>query len=778
MTLSLEEQARLTAGATMWTTGAVPELGLREVAMADGPMGVASGRIDERDVSILTPAPVSLGASWDLDLLERVGALVGNDAIGRGVDALLAPNVNLARSPNAGRAFEYYSEDPLLAGLCGAAWTRGIQSTGTGAVAKHFVCNDSETERDTLNAVIDERTLRQVYLLPFELCCEAGCGGIMTAYNRVNGDWCAEASEPLRIVREEWRYDGVLMSDFFATHSTAPTLNAGLDLEMPGPARFLGAKAADAVASGEVPAERLADAADRVMRFARRFGGAKTPADLDADDMLTEAAAAGMVLLRNDGLLPLASDLATIAVIGPNATAPCYQGGTFARIAVTPDAPTPLQALETAFAGRATILHEPGVDPQPRLPSLPVAPMVDLGDGCSDGMTVEYFAGHDIAAEPLTRETRATNSLVWFHGVHEQARFNEAGAVRARGWYVAAASGLHRFYVGATGPVSLSVDGVPIVVRQEQPAASDIMGVLKAGDAAHADLALEAGQRVAVDVVFRFAPARAQGLWYGVRAPDTPDAMLARAVEAARKADAVVLMLGETADASVESKDRADTRLDSGQLRLAAAVLAANPRTAIVVNVGHAFDANFATDAAALLVAWYPGQAFGTALTDVLLGTREPGGRLPVTLAREEADYPAFDLKPAPGGDLAYNERLLLGYRGLRARGTAALFPFGAGQGYTTFALGQPRVEGGLIHVPVTNTGARMGAEVVQAYLVDSPFALVGHARITLAPGESGEVALRPHQHILRDIAAQDGIAIRIGRSAEDEAFIVDFPAA
>lgn len=775
MTLSLEEQARLTAGATMWTTGAVPEQALREVAMADGPMGVASGKIDERDVSILTPAPVSLGASWDCDLLARVGALVGNDAIARGVDALLAPNVNLARSPNAGRAFEYYSEDPLLAGLCGAAWTRGLQSTGTGAVAKHFVCNDSETERDTMNAVIDDETLRQVYLLPFEMACEAGCGGIMTAYNRVNGDWCAEAAHALSIVRAEWQYDGVLMSDFFATHSTAATLNAGLDLEMPGPARFLGAKAADAVAAGEVSADRVADAAERVMRFARRFGGEKTPADLDADALLTEAAAAGMVLLRNDGLLPLAADLPTIAVIGPNATAPCYQGGTFARIAVTPDAPTPLAAIEAEFATRARIVHEPGVDPQPRLPSMPVAPTLDLGDGCTEGMTVEYFAGHDLAAEPLTRETRATNSLVWFHGVHEQTRFNEAGAVRARGWYTAPASGLHRFYVGATGPVSLSVDGVEIVARAEQPAASDIMGVLKAGDAAHADVALQAGQRVAVEVVFRFAPARAQGLWYGVRAPDTPDAMLARAVDAARDADAVVLMLGETADASVESKDRADTRLDPGQLRLAAAVMAANPRTAIVVNVGHAFDANFARDAAALLVAWYPGQAFGTALADVLSGKREPGGRLPVTLARDEADYPAFALKPAANGDLAYSEGLLTGYRGFRAKGIAALHPFGAGQGYTTFALGEPRVEGGAISLTVTNTGTRSGSEVVQAYLATSPFALVAHARVTLAPGESAEVSLHPDSRVLRSMAGAERLTILVGRSAEDVPFSVEF---
>lgn len=776
MTLSLADAARLTAGATMWTTGAVPEQNARSLMLADGPMGVASGRVDERDVSILTPAPVAQGASWDLDLVEQMGKLVGNDAITMGVDALLAPNVNMARSPLAGRAFEYYSEDPLLTGLCGAAWVRGIQSTGTAAVAKHFVCNDSETQRDTMNAVITDEALRQVYLLPFELACEAGCGGIMTAYNRINGDWCAEAAGPLSIVRDEWAYGGVLMSDFFATHSTAATLNAGLDLEMPGPARFLGARAAEAAAAGDVSEARIADAAERVIRFNQRFGGDKTPAALDTEELLTAGAAAGFVLLRNDGLLPLSSTLKTIAVIGPNATAPCYQGGTFARIAVTPDALTPLQAIEAALGDTYTIVHEPGVDPQPRLPSLPVTPARDLGDGCSTGMTLEYFAGHDFTAEPLSRETRATNSLVWFHGVHEQGRFNETGAVRASGWYTATADGPHRFYAGATAPVVLKVDGTEIVRRDIQPPASDIMGVLKAGDADSDTVTLQAGQRVLVEAELRYAPARVQGLWFGVRAPDTPDAMMARAVAAAAQADAVILMLGETADASVESKDRADTRLDPAQIALADAVRAANPRTAMVVNVGHAFDANFGVEAAALMVAWYPGQNFGIALADVLTGRREPGGRLPMTLAASEADYPAFDLTPAASGDLVYDDGVLVGYRGLRDKGIKPLFAMGAGQGYSTFEWAKPRVEGGVVLLDVTNTGDRAGSDVVQVYLADSPYALVGFAKVHLAAGETVTARIEPSAHILRAVGGTGAVGLVIGRTAEDRAFTVDLP--
>ena len=306
-----DEQATLTAGAAMWRTAAIQESGVPACTMADGPMGVASGRVDERDVSLLTPCPTALGASWDVALVARIGALVGGDAVRRGVDLILAPNINLARSPLAGRAFEYFSEDPWLTGLLGAAWIRGLQSTGTGAVAKHLVCNDSETDRDRMNAVVDERTLREVYLLPFELAAQAGCAGLLTAYNRINGDWCAESRHVITdICKQEWGFPGAFISDWFGTHSTIGSLAGGLDLEMPGPARFLGAKAAGAVASGAVEPARLRDAASRVAATARRFTGAKTPppSAAEADRLLLEASAAGFTLLKNDDkLLPLSA---------------------------------------------------------------------------------------------------------------------------------------------------------------------------------------------------------------------------------------------------------------------------------------------------------------------------------------------------------------------------------------------------------------------------------------------------------------------------------------
>jgi beta-glucosidase len=749
---TLDEQAALTAGAAMWATVAVPDAGIPTCTMADGPMGVASGRVDERDVSILTPCPTALGATWDEALVARVGALVGGDAVQRGIDLILAPNINLARSPLAGRAFEYFSEDPWLTGLLGAAWIRGLQSTGTGAIAKHLVCNDSETDRDRMNAVVDERTLREIYLLPFELAAAAGCAGLLTAYNRINGDWCAESRHVItEICKQEWHFPGAFISDWFGTHSTAGSLEGGLDLEMPGPARFLGAKSAAAVASGAIGQARLQDAAARVAATARRFTGEKTApiARAGAERLLLEASAAGFTLLKNDGdLLPLVPGRdAVIAVIGPNAASPCYQGGTFAKIAAKPDVVSPIDAIRARYGAHAKIVFEPGVDPQPRLPSMPVIPARDIGDGALRGMTIDYFAGQDFIAEPIASETRDTNSLVWFVGVHDLGVFTSAAAIRASGLYTATQTGSHHVYLGGTGAVRLLVDGVEVLRRDEEVAASDTMGKLKRGDADEGEIMLAAGQTVPIVVEFRYAPARVQGLWYGLRGPDSADAMLSRAVAAARAADAVILVVGETSDSSVESKDRTDTKLAAAQINLIEAVTAANPRTAIIANVGHAFDTSWDIRAAALMLTWYPGQEFGPALAAVLAGDLEPSGRLPVTIAAAEQDYPAFGLTPDPNGDLHYYEGVLLGYRGLHAKGIAPRHAFGAGFGYARFTLTEATLTGSMsagatASVTLRNISTVAGSEVVQVYRDAPELTLIGFTKIHLQPGESQRVVI------------------------------------
>jgi beta-glucosidase len=698
--------------------------------MADGPMGIASGRVDERDISVLSPCGHSLGASWDVDLVRRVGATVGNEARRLGVDALLAPNLNLPRSPLVGRAFEMYSEDPMLAGALGAAWIDGVATRGVGCVAKHLVCNDSETARDRMSAVIDDVALHEIYLRPFEMVAHRpGCIGFLAAYNRLNGRYCCEHRELLEdIVKKLWGFRGFTVSDWFGARDTLASALASLDLDMPGPDRVLGSKFAAAVAAGGVEEDRLVDAATRVAAGVSQVDQLPRPGEpLDPKSVaqtLTEASAAGFVLVRNsDHALPLVAGRARrIAIIGPNAVAPCYQGGTFAKVGLRPDARMPADAIRERFAASAEVRVEPGVDAAPRLPTMPVTPARDLGDGCSRGMTVEFIPGHEGSRAPVFAETRNTNSLTWFTEMPGVGGLDKPGMIRASGWYTPTLDGPHQFFVGGTGSVRLTVDGVERFARESEIKPSDIMGVLKAGDADSCSVTLKRDQPVLVVVEMRYQPARAQGLWYGVRAPTTADAMLARAVEAAQWADTVVLMVGETADAGVESKDRESTRLPPEQLALIETVCAVNSRVIAVVNAGHALDLSWDERVAALLMVWYPGERFAEALADVLAGTREPGGRLPVSIAAADDDYPVLSTQPDANGDVEYREGSYPGYLGLARAGRVPRYAFGFGLGYSDIDIESARVraaEGQAVYVDVDlrNSSQRTGKAVIQAYI-------------------------------------------------------------
>ncbi|WP_044559170.1 beta-glucosidase [Azospirillum sp. B4] len=742
--------APLTSGRDMWSTAELP--GIRSIKMADGPMGIASGRVDERDVAVLTPCGTALGASFDTDLVARVGAIVGGEARRLGVDAVLAPNLNLQRSPLCGRAFELFGEDPYLAGALGAAWIGGLQSQGVGSVAKHLVCNDSETDRDSMNAVVDDRALREVYLLPFEMAATAGCVGILAAYNRLNGHYCVEHRQLLTdIVKGDWRYPGFIVSDWFGGRDTVRSALAGLDLDMPGPDRVLGTKFAAAVAAGTVPGDRLADAAGRVAGAVRAIDGLPVgTAVADPDAVLTEAAAAGFVLLKNEGgLLPLApAAVRRVAIIGPNAASPCLQGGTFAKIAVRPDFVTPLHAIRARFGDAIEVVYEQGVAPEYRLPPLSVTPARDLGDGASRGMTVEFFVG-DGDGEPVFAETRDTNSLTWFVGLPGTDHLKQAGRIRASGWFVPERGGAHRVHLGGTGTLRLTVDGCEVFSGGGPVAPSDLMGMLKGGDSQSVVLDLAAGTPVLLSFELAYTPARAQGLWYGLAGPDLPAEMLERALAAAADADVVLLMVGETADAGVESKDRPGTSLPAAQVDLLHRLHGVNPNIVAICNVAHAFDLSWQDKVKGLMITWYPGEQYGPALAQVLAGDREPGGRLPLSIARQDGDYPAFSLKPETSGDVPYREGHLIGYKGMQAAGTAPLHAFGAGFGYTRFAVSDPCLAeaadgAAVVSARVRNIGPRSGKAVLQAYVAGSDGIrhLRGFVSIVVPVGEEVTVRL------------------------------------
>src|SRR5829696_4108703 len=356
--LSLEQKVRLLTGADFWSLYPEPAVGLRRMVLSDGPAGVRGELWDERDPSANVPSPTALAASWDEARVERLGRLLAAEARRKGVDVLLAPTVNLHRSPYGGRHFECFSEDPLLTARIGVAYVRGVQAAGVAATVKHFVANDSETQRMTLDARVGERALRELYLAPFEaIVCEGRVWSVMAAYNGVNGQSMTESPLLRDILHREWGFDGVVMSDWFATRTTAPSANAALDLVMPGPGPW-GDALTEAVRGGEVDEATIDDKVTRILRLASRVGaleGSSAGAAPGYDDAevaatLRRAAASGFVLARNEGAaLPLEGPaLARVAVVGPNAAAARTLGGGSATV-FPPYTVSPLEGLRAAL---------------------------------------------------------------------------------------------------------------------------------------------------------------------------------------------------------------------------------------------------------------------------------------------------------------------------------------------------------------------------------------------------------------------------------------------
>ncbi|MFZ3561775.1 beta-glucosidase family protein [Streptomyces sp. BH055] len=743
--------AALTAGETGWSTVAEPALGLRPLHLVDGPLGLVSPAFDERDTALLLPSGIALGATWDEGTVRTVAAAQASEARRRGYDAVYAPNLNLARTGLSGRTFEMLSEDPHLAGVLGAACVEGLQGQGVAAVPKHLVCNDTETARQTMSADIGEVALREVYLRPFELAVRAGAWGLMAAYNRLNGVPCTAHADLLAIVKDEWGFDGLVVSDYFALQDTLGPALAGLDLEMPGPAIHFGDRFAEAVARGDVPRERLDDAVERLLRLARRVGAVEgterqvaDPAAYvepdAAEEALVDAAAASFVLARNESdLLPLDTGaIRRLAVLGPNADRPCYQGATFGRIRPARDAITPLQALRERFGPHCEIAHERGVDTTPAA-SLGAFP-VTTPDG-RPGIRLEHVRG----GRTVLTEDRADSAFIWFGEVPGAGPTAEPGVLRLTAVLTPDIDGVWTLGAGGSGVTVLSVDGA-VVAERKAPAPQDVMGQVARAETATARVELRAGEPVTVMVEMTSQEgARVQALTVTCAPPARPGA-LERARRAAAGADAVVLVVGDELETSRESKDLEASELPVEQGALIDVVAAVNPRTVVVVNAGRPVHAPWADRLAAVLQGWFAGQGFGTALARVLAGDAEPGGRMPVTVPHGDADRSTHGERLDADLRRDYDAAEPTGYRHLARTGTRARFPFGSGRGYTTWRLGEAALHRSgarwAVRLDVANTGRRRGREVVQVYVRapgEPDLRLAGFAGVCLDAGASTE---------------------------------------
>ncbi|HUP74163.1 MAG TPA: glycoside hydrolase family 3 C-terminal domain-containing protein [Acidimicrobiales bacterium] len=728
--LTIDEKASLTHGRDLWSTHGVERVGIPTIVVTDGPNG-ARGPVDpERSsvASICVPCGSSLGATWDPLLIEQVGALIGGEARGKGCRVLLAPTVNMHRTPLAGRNFECYSEDPLLSGRLAAAFVRGAQAEGVATTVKHFVANDAEQERYVMSSVVDQRTLREIYLVPFELAVREGAAmGIMTAYNRVNGTWCSEHHELLRdILRDEWGFDGFVISDWFAAGSTEASARAGLDLEMPGPGRFFGPALADAVRADLVDERVLDDKVRNLLRVWQRIGAlgaavndsaADDHATVGADDaagpsLAHRAATDSMVLLKNEAALPLAGTaIGHLAVIGPNADRVHIMGGGSASLEPQ-HRTTPLAALRARMRDSMTITYEPGC-----VIDRSVAPL-------AAEMHVEFFGGPERRGEVVHRRDVDSGRITLFG--NPPGIENGAFSFRATATVRVADSGPHVLSLVQIGRARVLVDGRVVIDATSGPVPPRGTAFYGAGSQEQRiAVELQSGRSYEVVVEYASAPSQPlQGIIVGLR-PEHASDLVERAVEAARAADAVVLVVGTSGEWESEGFDRQSLHLPGVQDDLVRRVSAANPNCTVVVNAGSPIAMPWIDQVAAVLVCGLGGQEMAHALVDVLFGDCDPGGRLPTTYPRKLEDNPTRTNFPGEHGELRYGEGLFVGYRWYEAREIAPLFPFGHGLSYTTFVVGAPTASAttylpGIplqISVPVHNTGERRGAEVVQCYV-------------------------------------------------------------
>ncbi len=720
--LTLDEKCSLTAGANLWYLPPVERLGIPALKVSDGPSGVrGDSLIGRRSLSL--PCGMAIGATWNPALVTRLGEVLAAEAVSKGVHVLLGPTVCIPRTPLAGRTFESFSEDPVLTARLAVAYVKGVQGGGVGCCIKHFACNDQEHERMTISAEVDERALREIHLAAFEAAVgEAGVWSVMTAYNKVNGIYCGEQPDLITgILRGEWGFDGLVMSDWFGTHSTAPAALAGLDLEMPGPPAWFGPSLAAAVRDGLVE-EALVDGQVRhLLRLMSRLGilGANGKAghaeEREDDDPARRAvarrvAAEGTVLMVNNGLLPLPVDEHEyqVAVIGPNASQMAMGGGSSE---VTPHRRRSVAAALAERLPDATVTTEVGCRIDRGLPAIDLRLVNEV-------FRVEYFDRTDLSGSPVATGVAHSARVMWIGPPQPELTIGKC-SVRISGTFTPDVSGRWRLGLESAGRSVLRLDGAVVVDNTEPRRGEGFYGAGSEPVEAECDLDAGRSYELEVDLWPRADSSPILGARIGAARPDTGDEF-ERAVAAAGAADVAVVVVGSNSQWETEGRDRPDLSLPGRQRDLVEAVIAANPRTVVVVNAGSPVEMPWAGRAGAVLMTWYPGEEGADALADIVVGASEPSGRLPITFPNRIEDGPTGGSTrryPGEDGTVVYEEGVFVGYRHYETAGIAPLFPFGHGLSYGEIVYDEVTVTPERVSVRLHNTGERSGTEVVQVYL-------------------------------------------------------------
>ena len=771
---------------TGFTTQPLPRLGVPGMGMVDAGQGVRGGEGGTQGPATQFPSGVAMASSWDPLLVRRIGEAIGEEALNKGIGAqvLLGPAVNIQRSPLGGRNSEYFSEDPFLAGRLAVSYIQGMQSTGCAACVKHFAANNEEVDRFGVNVNVDERTLREIYLPAFEAATEEGhAWALMASYNRVGG-YYATANKYLLtdILKDDWGWDGLVMSDWGAVHETAGVIAAGNDLEMPGGTYLTHDKVARALQSGRITQAEIDDSVKRILRAVIRVGLLDGPRTLNHSQVNSpehqklafDAAGEGMVLLKNqNGLLPLnAATLKSIAVIGPGAKG--MQFGAQGSPSVQPFyAIQPLDGIKTRVGSGVTVRYAAGLISGTPVPASALNPV----GSTENGLQAEYFANRNLAGQPALTRVDPALQFDWSHDPPAAGVPRTNFSVRWTGMLTAQAAGHYALSLSGDDGYRLFLDGKQVIDHWFEGGTSTQT----------VDAYFVAGSRHSLRIEY-FQAGGDASLRFNWVLPG--HSSFAEATEAARQSDVAVVVV-TTAGTEGEGQDRPSMALPGDQDALIAAVVAANPKTLVVLNNGTPVLMPWLAQVLGLVEAWFPGDEGGHALASLLFGDVSPSGKLPTTLGARREDYPDFGHFPGVGGQVTYAEGIYVGYRAFDKRRIAPLFPFGYGLSYTAFQYGPLRLSRPVlspngavtVSVPVTNTGRREGAEVVELYVHDpapkiakAVRELKGFGKVDLLPGQTKTVTmtLKPRDLAYSDVPGRQWKAdagvydIQVGASSRD----------
>ncbi|MBV8437932.1 MAG: glycoside hydrolase family 3 C-terminal domain-containing protein [Silvibacterium sp.] len=794
--MTLEEKIELIGGDTPFRTHPIPRLNIPYFQMADGPVGAHIPA-----PTIAYAAGIGLAASWDTDLALRIGQQLGRDARSRGAAFLLGPGVNIYRAPMNGRNFEYFGEDPFLASGIAVGYIRGVQQEGVSATVKHFLGNNSEYLRHDTDSIIDERTLREIYMPVFESAVKtAKVGAIMDSYNLTNGEHMTQNKIlNVDVAKGQWHFPGIIMSDWVATYDTAAAANGGMDLEMPFGVYFAPEKMMPLLKDGTISEATLDDKVRRILRVAADFGWLDHPQldtgiprySLEGRAASLQAALEGAVLLKNDNnALPLDKNaIKTIAVIGPTAAETVTTGGGSGQ--VVSFASTSLMVGISDYLGeQAKVLYARGVrsiyqmsqltrfttDPEGTKPGVT---HVTFSKANLEGDTVSQVTEPVLGSAGSTRrepDQQELNALTAHRNANPYLRPTTSS--RWTGYYTPEKAGRFAVFVQTDGKYRLLIDDAVVFDSSVVPKYILNQTVMELTKAPHKVVLEQLSQQL--------------GSVSGMRAGIVPlDTIVEQdALDMASKADAIVLAVGFNAAEESEGGDR-NFELPVGQEQMIQQIAALGKKTVVVITSGGSVDvSNWKNKAPGILETWYAGEQGGVAAARLLFGDANPSGHLPISWERQITDNPSYaHYYPDPGTNkIVYREGIFMGYRGYEHNHVEPQYPFGFGLSYTTFSMSNLKAEAAgddRFHVTfdVTNTGQRAGATVAQVYVgedspkVDRPSKeLKGFARVMLQPGETKSLAieLNPRSFSYYDVASSSWKAdagsytLMLGDSSED----------